>query len=542
MIMLSHPNSPPMPGSIDDRENRELINIHLSLSPKRSYDNDGLALLDAKRRHLQAQGDSYRRRPFDRLPAALFNVRDRDSLPSQPTGPRSASVDSSRVIDKQHESPAAHETKRWDGHASTTWLVSSNRDVRPPVMRPRRHSSAGSDAWTPWLPADRYRVAAASQKPSPPKAAERLVLKTRSNSPPKVNLPPSDLWRANDARAPSGASYLVRSQTAPVVRNVDHLHHGTASPPGLQPRRSPPARRSSWHGQSNEGSLSLFLTSDSSPVENPSAPKALAPIGSERKRAASIKAALPSRSPSPPVPTLNASSHSSWPPLTSNLNQLVSDNTSSDNLLGGLSHNAPFHFTPSIDEDNNNLSQADFNRLLRNAQHNKYAPKILSPLNPLINPIPPFYLTIHNSVYNSRVSGACRPSRRYQDLGKPRSRSTCDSYFPDELESWSTHCSSCKRDSLAKKLLISRHYHAVRTDAYRKPPTVLAPSVIYSEPESMLVGEQTVPFFPSSNVDLKTPPGGPLLRDLDDFDVHVPEIPDEDLFGSIPHTVHGRLF
>ncbi|OJA17777.1 hypothetical protein AZE42_06596, partial [Rhizopogon vesiculosus] len=340
-------------------------------------------------------------------------------------------------------------------------------------------------------------------------------IRSRSSSVPYVRRPPGELWKAETSSDdPARTIYGL-------VNDRDSIFDSRSSP-GLAKRRG------SESDVTGRGPGSLSLASGSQPLRADESSKVVPPIGAERSRVVSM---TPRRSRSIPRAGLPSSeaddrTHS----------RLKSDGTwrnSGNTHLSGHPPTGGASETSTIDSP---ITKDEFDRLLRQVQHNKHTSKVFSPLGPLRNPRPSFSLTA-NPIYQRYLASSTNElssrSTQYTKGPERRVRNVCELFQSFQIGSECTHCQECKRDTIRKRLLVIQ-YRWKRHDAL----SLL--SIIENE-RSLLEEEAAA----SSSIELL--PASPRLKDLHDFgdddnddDGEYPEIPDEDLLSDEEDVVLGK--
>ena len=236
-------------------------------------------------------------------------------------------------------------------------------------------------------------------------------IRSRTNSMPSVHRPPGELWRSDPG--PTEADH------EPVDIAGSFVY---PTPPGLPPRRPESRRSGSNSDLLPHGSVSSSLALGSQPLRASEHTKAVPPIGAERSRVVSITS-LKSHIRTPPTTQSHDPSKSPWFPST--LSPKLQAKWKSEIHL--LNTTSPEKAQAAA--DNAGTSKEDLKRLLRHAVRNKYATKIISPLNPLRAATPAHDLSVDPAYQQRMASQSNNPSPRYSDRPSRRART----YVPSPL-------------------------------------------------------------------------------------------------------------
>ncbi|KAF8841794.1 hypothetical protein BDN67DRAFT_488837 [Paxillus ammoniavirescens] len=583
------------------------------LSPKRSFAQDDIPQLDSKRRHVYAEIQAPRRAPLDPLSASdLDNRRNRDprwitssthrSLTTSSSVPDLRSFRLGQPVTSCGQQTSAttgtpiHSASvcSWPPLTSTSSAGSSSHSNRSgphglqgdillyssDVKKPSRASFTGPTS-TQWPPQGSTHLKSTTTMIKPTRThgwkSENVLqpIKSRTNSLPYMRRPPGDLWQSDSPASSLSTPLEPRSGSEPprmvyrLVNDSDSLLYSTAplTPPGLPPHRSELRRSSSDPNLLARAPISLSLASGSQPLHASEQAKSVAPIGAERSRVVSMTP-LKSRPQDPklmPASTTepNDPSRYLWyPPFLSPRLQAKwkGPMSSSENSLPD---------NPVEELRVTQVSREDFERFLRQATKNKHASKIISPLSPLRTPVPALSLTADSAYQSCMPSTFNKPSPRYIKGPEKRLRTLCDSYQPHDLDSTCVHCQECKRDTVGKRLLVSRyhqqHSHPKRSQLLPFPSCNTTNSLVRSDygEVMMIEGDEDerslwdevaavtstapLPFSRTGSScavvaapNLRSPPASPRLSDLRAFDDGghdgsgdgYPEIPDEDLLTN----------
>ncbi|KIJ12793.1 hypothetical protein PAXINDRAFT_156765 [Paxillus involutus ATCC 200175] len=591
------------------------------LSPKRSFAQDDVSQFDSKRRHVHAESQAPRRAPLDPLSASdLENRRNRDPRWVTSSTHRSLTTSSSvpdlrsfrlgqPVTSCGQQSSATTGTPThsaavcsWPPLTSASSAGSSSHSnhsgphglqgdsllYSSDVKKPSRAASTGPTS-TQWPPQGSTHLKSAPTMIKPTRThgwkSENVLqpIKSRTSPIPYVRRPPGELWQSDSPVSSSSTSLEPRSGSESprmvyrLVNDSNSLPYSAAplTPPGLPPHRSELRRSSSDPNLLARVPISLSLASGSQPLRASEQAKSVVPIGAERSRVVSmtpLKSRLQHPKPMPaPTTDHNDPSRYLWyPPLLSPRLQAK--------WKGPVSSSEDKSFDNPVELGATKVSREDFERLLRQATKNKHASKIISPLSPLRTPAPALSLTSDSAYRSCMPSTFNKPSPRYFKGPEKRLRTLCDSYQPHDLDSTCVHCQECKRDTVGKRLLVSRyheqHFHSTRTQLLPFPSYNTTNSLVRSDlgEVMMIEGDEDerslwdevaavtstapLPFSRTGSscavaaaTNLRSPPASPRLRDLRAFDDGghdgsgdgYPEIPDEDVLTNESLTLFREV-
>ncbi|KAF8123459.1 hypothetical protein EV363DRAFT_1356541 [Boletus edulis] len=448
--MISLPPSPTFTPSRSISGRLHTENESPPLSPKRSFaqlEEDPLPQLELKRRDVQHS----RRAPLDPLSASdLANRRDRDSQstdslhhtlvtplpvpdlwvwhPEQPVSSGSCEMQRSGISDALVCS--------WPPPIPTpgTGLAGQQASQYSPDEKDSSRASFLKPTSTAWDPSDSFPTDPTTTMTKPIRTtgwkSENVLqpIRSRTNSMPSMRRPPGELWRS-DPKANQEPVDTAPSLVYP-------------TPSGLLPRQ-PELRRGSNLDLLPHGSVSLSLALGSQPLRASEHTKAVPPIGAERSRVISItplkshiqnSPGTQSHDPSKSFSPLSLGPRPKWKNETDLLNTTSPEKVQM--VVGSAS-----------------VSKG----LLRQAVRNKYAPKIMSPLNPLRSGTPAIGLSA-NPEYQLRMPSQWNnPSPRYSRCPPRRARTICDAYQSFDWNTTCMHCPECKRDAIGKRLLAFRY-------------------------------------------------------------------------------------
>lgn len=225
-------------------------------------------------------------------------------------------------------------------------------------------------------------------------------IRTRTNFMPSVRRPPGEPWRSDPALAKA-----IHALVGPADSSC-------SAPPGLPPRQPELRHSGSASDLHTPGSLSLSLALGSQPLKASEPTKAVPPIGAERSRAVSTTSHRNSSGTDRPwcPALLSPRLQAKW-----NNDVYLLDTTS-------------FQKAQVVVGDSS-TSKEDLERLLRHAVHNKYATKIISPLNPLRTATPAFDLSTDPQYQLRMPSPSNNSSSRYSTRPRPRVRTYVPGLF-----------------------------------------------------------------------------------------------------------------
>ncbi|KAG6332175.1 hypothetical protein ID866_6914 [Astraeus odoratus] len=461
-----------LPGNDIENEN------HLSppLSPKRSLAQDELGPVDSKRRLLHLEGgDHLKRLPLGPLP--LSELGNLSSPDLQWMDPNMHPSQSPLAPFSELRSPSSQRKPRGQHGSATGKSVGGSVCPWPPQIqsnRPRRHGVEGDILYNPDTKESLCVVTSTSSLPLSENLQSAFMLdnaqnqgwrsdkmsrpiRPRTNAVPHVRSPPDGLWYAATSAEFPASSEPVRTVFKSVDDSQELFLSCSMSPPGLPPPPTELKRCSPDTDVLRRGSASLSLASGSQPLPADEQAKPIAPIGAERSRVLRLisgrSSGGSSRQPTTRnTPTADPSSYMWYPPMQSATLQAKLQSQSSlgasEQSTDALTTHDPYCSPP--------ISREVFRRLLRQTTNNRFASRILSPLNPLRS-APPSSLTT-DAAYRARMPSSTNiPSPRYSKGPTKRQRSICDIYQPAHLEEGCAHCQECKRDSVGKRLLALKY-------------------------------------------------------------------------------------
>jgi len=515
--MASLPLSPP-PQKIACNEPENDNPSSLPPSPKRSFaltdeaDHTPSSLGYSKRRHVHNDGEATTRAPLDPLSSSEIDNRSHQDPRCTPNNGTEDKAICLRL-------PAVQ-----SGDAGSA-AGSSSRE-RPPLTRGAKHSSDVQEPVRASPAGSASGLLSPSKSRSAPTSSERRtssrernvdkVIQPKRSSTPSVPYDRPHRCLCHAVSLPEEPMWTVYGLMDDLVPMFD-----TSVPPGLT------RRRGSVPDMTGGRSSSLMSGSQAQRADKPS--KHERPTCAEKSRVVSMSRR---RSKSSSHAKLQPSSSSDAGNSTQrHRSRLDSIGTwhgiylPGDPLAWSILEEYPYDLP---------ITRVEFYRLLRQAHYNKHASNIFSPLNPLRNPGPSFYLTT-NATYRyffPSIQDIPDNLSKFKRGPEQRVRTVCERHQPRAVSSECTHCQECQRDTLCKRLLVKK-YRRMRRAASKSKNGSKAhkPHHKVDEDEKSLCKEVTA--APSA----EPSPGSPRLRDLNDFgdgnnDDNYPEIPDEGLLSN----------